>query len=433
MKKVLIISYYWPPAGGGGVMRWLKMSNYLSQESTWKPIIFKPKGANYLIKDETLCDQVSEIETIEYPIWEPNNILLRLGFKSVLKQVASGGIGASDKNQSYLKKFFVWVRSNFFIPDARAFWVKPASAYLFKHLKENPVDAIISTGPPHSVHLIANQLKDKLGVKWVVDYRDPWTFIDFFDDLNLTKRALNKHMSLEKEVMKNADAVVTVSKSWARELENLYNIPVEVIHNGYDPNDFKSFDLKASNKFTITHIGSLNKDRNPLLLWKTLSELKSEKPEMVANIKIRIIGTISNEVNEAVKAYGLESVVSIEHYMPHAEVLNALKSSNISMLLINDTSNKGGIIPGKLYEYLAIGNPILVIGNKEGDSAEIINQCKAGKIFGYNEVSALKNYLISFLSDKNQFKNEILEQEVQQFSRQKLALKYSMLLDKVTK
>lgn len=413
-------------------MRWLKMSRYLAEDTDWTPIIFKPKGANYLIKDQSLVEQVSDIETIECPIWEPNNILLKLGFTSVLKQVASGGIGSGDQQQSLLKKFMIWVRSNIFIPDARAFWIKPSSKFLKDYIIDNKIEVIISTGPPHSVHLIANRLKKSLNVKWIADYRDPWTFIDFFEDLKLTKSSLKKHHDLESEVMKNADKVVTVSKSWAKELKALYNRPIELIHNGFDPKDFKGLKSIPSDEFTITHIGSLNKDRNPTALWAALEEIKANNLELFNSMRIRIIGTISTEVVESVESHGLSNIVSIEKYIPHAEVLKALKSSDISLLLINDTSNKGGIIPGKLYEYLAIGNPIVAIGNKDGDSASIIKDCRAGKVFSYDESLDLKNYLLKILQNKSEFKKMVSFENVEQYSRRELALKYSALLDTVT-
>ncbi len=410
------------------------MSNYLANATEWQPVLFVPKNTNYLIKDVSLEKEVDrDIEVIRYPIWEPNNLLLRLGFKSYLKQVAAGGIGRSKHKTSFLKKVAIWVRSNLFIPDARAFWIKPASKFLINYLSENKVDAVVSTGPPHSTHLIALNVKNKLNIPWVADYRDPWTFIDFFDDMNLTSSSLERHKVLEKKVMNFADRVVFVTKSWAEQQQKIYHREIDVIHNGFDPRDFKNLTTTKNEKFTIIHIGSLNKDRNPILLFECLKQLKDENHPIIDELKIKIIGSVVEEVRETVEKLGIIDLVEIISSIPHKEVLNELKSAHVSLLLVNRAANMAGIVPGKLYEYLAIKNPILAIGNTDGDSAKIIKECDAGVVVDFDDGIKLKSVLLNLYNSINHQKNQIKDNGIEKYSRKNLALKYAQLLDELIK
>jgi glycosyltransferase involved in cell wall biosynthesis len=234
MKKVLIITYYWPPMGGGGVQRWLKMTKYF-REFGWEPVIFTTENGEASVVDESMLAEIpSGIETLKVPIWEPFGLYKKLLGKSKDEKIAPG-LGQETKGNSTLQKLSIWVRGNFFIPDARMFWIKPSSKFLEKYLKENKIDAIISTGPPHSTHLIAFNVTRENNIPWIADFRDPWTNIDFYHKLMLTGWADNKHKKLELKVLKNANAIVTVSWSWAKDFEKLINRKIDVITNGFDP------------------------------------------------------------------------------------------------------------------------------------------------------------------------------------------------------
>ena len=189
MKRVLIITYYWPPSGGSGVQRWLKMSKYLP-EYGWQPVIYTTENAEYPIVDPSLEKDVSpEAEVIRRPITEPYTFYKKfLGIKQE-ETVKVGFTQEEKKKKSWKSGLSMWIRGNLFIPDARRWWVKPSVKYLKKYLQEHPVDAIISTGPPHSMHLIAMKLKEATGLPWIADFRDPWTEIDYYQDLHLTRRS----------------------------------------------------------------------------------------------------------------------------------------------------------------------------------------------------------------------------------------------------
>lgn len=277
-KKVLILSYYWPPSGGSGVQRWLKMQKYLG-DFGWQPVVYTTENGEMPAIDPSLEKDIRpDTIVIKKPIWEPYSIYKRLTGRKRDERMGAGFL-TEKKKSSKIENLAVWIRGNLFIPDARKYWIKPSVRYLQKYLRENPVDAIISTGPPHSMHLIALALKNKLNIPWIADFRDPWTKIDFYDKLRLSNRADRKHRRLEKEVIQTANIVVTVSWQWSDEFVKMGAVRTEVVTNGFDPDDVKLVNSELSKEFTITHIGSMNKDRNPQTLWTVFKELSEENPD----------------------------------------------------------------------------------------------------------------------------------------------------------
>jgi glycosyltransferase involved in cell wall biosynthesis len=267
LKKVLIISYYWPPSGGAGVQRWLKFAKYLPQFG-WQPIIYTPENPDFSIKDESLLKDIpKEAEVLKTKIWEPYR-LYKL-FSGKKSENANAGFFAGGK-KSWKQRLSIFIRGNFFIPDPRVFWVKPSVKYLKKYIEENAIDAIVSTGPPHSMHLIALGLKKHFPtIKWIADFRDPWTEIDFYHELQLTSWADKKHKRLEKEVIESADEVLVIGNKMAEQFSKLKE-NVSVIYNGFDEDDFPKNPNEESNYFTIVSVGSMNKDRHHEEFWKHL-------------------------------------------------------------------------------------------------------------------------------------------------------------------
>ena len=311
MKRVLIITYYWPPSGGSGVQRWLKMSKYLP-ENGWQPVIYTAEGAEYPVEDLSLEKDVApEAEIIRRPIIEPYSFYKKfLGIKKDEK-IKAGFINEGKKKSAWKENVSIWLRGNLFIPDARCWWVRPSVRFLKKYLQENPVDAIISTGPPHSMHLIAKELHKKFNIPWVADFRDPWTDIDFFSELKLTKRSLKKHHKLQYQVLTEASKVVTVGWDWAKGLESHGAKDVAVITNGYD---FNIEELKTksdlSEKFTMSHVGIIGATRNATKFWAALGELIKDNniPDFSNLLKIRLIGQVDNSVLLSIKENNLENI-----------------------------------------------------------------------------------------------------------------------------
>jgi glycosyltransferase involved in cell wall biosynthesis len=430
-RKVLIITYYWPPSGGAGVQRWLKFTKYL-REYGWEPIIYTPENPEAPAQDFTLLNEIPEgIEKITTPIWEPYEFYKKLvGMKKGEK--VNAGFLNEKKNPGLAEGFSTWVRGNFFIPDARKFWIKPSVKFLVNYLTQNPVDAIISTGPPHSMHLIALGVKKKLNIPWLADFRDPWTGIDFYHQLHLSWFADKKHKRLEKSVLAKADSVTTVSRNWSKDLELIYPRKVEVVTNGFDPEDFTYKSPEPDKKFTLTHVGSLNKDRNPDFLWATLKEICAESTLFEKDLELKFIGKTDIAVFEQLEKQGLAAKATKIDYMPHKEVIAEAARSQVLMLLINNTPNMAGIIPGKLFEYLASNRPILCIAPVNGDSAKIIKESGAGEAIGFGDSVLLKKVILTMYAKYKKGELSVSGGAIQQFSRRKLTRSIAELLDSIT-
>lgn len=432
MKRVLIITYYWPPSGGSGVQRWLKMSKYLP-EYGWQPVIYTTENAEYPIIDHSLEKDVApNIEVIRRPITEPYSAYKKFLGINKDETVKMGFIQEKEKDKNWKSDLSLWVRGNFFIPDARCGWVKPSVRFLKEYLNEHPVDAIISTGPPHSMHLIALKLKEALGLPWIADFRDPWTEIDYYNDLHLTAWADRKHHRLEQEVLTKADKVVTVAPDGARRLGRLGNRNVRTIYNGFDRNDDAQTPVNLSEQFTITYLGVLSKIQNPSNLWQALAELIKEDSGFDESLRINMIGQIDSTVVSSINENGLTQHVAYSPYMPHDQVSAVHRSSTLLLLLLMPDSEPRakGLLTGKLFEYMASGRPILCIGPEDGDAARILRETGAGQTISFEDKEkikeALKNLYQRYLENTLEGNTN---PEVENYSRQVMTQQYAALLN----
>ena len=433
MKRVLIITYYWPPSGGSGVQRWLKMSKYLP-ENGWQPVIYTTEDAEYPIVDPSLEKDVApEAEVIRRPIVEPYALYKKfLGVKKE-ETVKMGFIEEKEKKHGWKENLSLWIRGNLFIPDARCWWVKPSVRYLKEYLKEHPVDAIISTGPPHSMHLIAMKLKETLDIPWVADFRDPWTEIDYYDDLHLTRWADRKHHRLEREVLNKADKVVTVAPDGARRLGRLGNRNVRTIYNGFDRDDDVQTPVTVPEKFTITYLGVLSKAQNPDNLWQALGELIKEDIGFNNDLKINMIGQIDSSVTNAINANGLTQHVTYSPCIPHDQVSAVHRASTLLLLLLMPDSEPRakGLVTGKLFEYMASGRPILCIGPEDGDAASILKETHAGTTVRFEDKDKIKETVKHlYQSHLEHGLPDNTSPEVERYSRRVLAGEYAEMLNK---
>jgi len=432
MKRVLIITYYWPPSGGSGVQRWLKMSKYLP-ENGWQPVIYTTENAEYPIIDPSLEKDVApEVEVIRRPIFEPYAFYKKfLGLKKD-ETVKMGFIQEKEKKKGWKENLSLWIRGNLFIPDARRWWVKPSVKYLKNYLKDHPVDAIISTGPPHSMHLIAMKLKEALGIPWVADFRDPWTEIDYYNDLHLTRRSDRKHHRLEHEVLTKADKVVTVAPDGARRLGRLGNRNVGVIYNGFDRDDDAQTTVKQNDKFSITYLGVLSKIQNPENLWQVLGELVKEDADFSKDLQINMIGQIDSSVANAIEEQGLGQHVTYSPYIPHEQVSAVHRSSTLLLLLLMPDSEPRakGLLTGKLFEYLASGRPILCIGPEDGDAARILKETQSGVTVRFEDKEKMKE-VIKALYQKYKEHNltDNKNDNVEKYTRKAMAGNFSKILN----
>jgi galactitol-specific phosphotransferase system IIB component len=401
-KKLLIITYYWPPAGGPGVQRWLKFVKYLPEFDV-QPIVYVPENPTYPIVDAHLETEVSDKAIIlKNPIFEPYQLASFLS-KNKTKKISSGII-PNQKKQSFLDKFLLWIRGNLFIPDARFFWVKPSVQYLEKYIRENEIDTIVTSGPPHSLHLIGLELKQKMNLKWLADFRDPWTTIGYHKSLRLSDYAAKKHKKLESQVLNSADTIIVTSKTTKAEFQALTNKPIAVITNGFDVEKVEKQMLDT--KFSLAHIGSFLSERNPSILWESLVELCAEVPEFKSHLEIKLMGAVSQEVLETISQFGLTSYLNNLGYVSHSEAVEHQRKSQVLLLIEINSEDTKSIIPGKLFEYMVSERPIVAIGPKDSDFAEIITNTNTGVFFDYSEKARLKqtifDYYHQFLEGKLQ-------------------------------
>lgn len=393
MKKVLIITYYWPPSGGSGVQRWLKFTKYLP-ELGWKPIIFTPSNPEYPAYDEGLLKDVpKEAEIVKIPIKEPYQ--LYRAFTGKKGEKVSTGFLSEKESNSKLENIAKWIRGNLFIPDARKWWIDPASKFLVDYLDKNPVDAIISTGPPHSMHMIAMKVKNKVNTPWIADFRDPWTKIDFYKELNLSNWADKKHHQLEKEVLLKADKVITIGQTMADEFKDIAKRDVDVIYNGYDAEDIDTTKVEVDDKFSVVHTGLMAPSRNPGRLWEVLSYMIKENPDFKKKLVIRLIGKVDVSIKKSVEEFGLTPYTEYIDYMPHEEVIKEQKRAKILLLVINSTPNAKGILTGKMFEYIASQRPILCVGPHDGEAGMLLE--KAGHYVAAQDDSIGLKHTLEYL------------------------------------
>jgi len=436
-KRVLIIAYYWPPAGGGGVQRWVKFAKYLS-DFGWTPVIYTPEDAEYPLIDESLAKEIDPaLEVIRHPIWEPRKLYQKYfggGSQKGEKKVKMDRLFFIPKEQrSWKQNLTVWVRGNLIIPDARVYWVKPSVKFLETYLQENPVDVMITTGPPHSMHLIGKALKKRTGIPWVADFRDPWTDIEFYDLMMLTKLADAKHRRLEKEVLQEANAVVLVSEFWKQKADRQGTNRSVVITNGYDESDFTAEPASLSKHFLLSHVGTLANDRNPEVLWQALKELSEEIPDFKENLRVQVVGSTEELVVETAKKYGLEEQLTNSGYVTHAEAIQIMQSSQVLLLLINKAlKNAPGRMTGKIFEYLAAQRPILLIGLEQSDPADVIEKTKSGAVADFNDSAKIKGILSAYYRLYKENKLKLNAEDYQQYSRRNLSRRLAALLDEVT-
>ncbi|GAA0871073.1 glycosyltransferase family 4 protein [Gangjinia marincola] len=411
MQKVLIITYYWPPAGGPGVQRWLKFASYLPQFGI-TPIIYTPQNPSYPIVDDQLINEVPKgIEVIKEPIKEPYRKAALFSQKDA-KTISSGIIPKQEK-QSLLQKSLLFIRGNFFIPDARKAWVAPSVKFLSQYLVQHKIESIITTGPPHSLHLIGLQLKKHLNVNWIADFRDPWTAISYHSELKLLPQAKKRHLNLEKEVLQSAHHIITTSFSTQREFQQKTLQPVALITNGYEKEADPGVNLDS--KFSLVHIGSLLSNRNPTVLWKVLRELIKDNPAFAEAFQLRMAGKVSQEVLNVIEEYQLNPYLKLDGYISHKEALTVQQSAQVLLLIEADTKATRAIIPGKLFEYIAAKRPILAIGPKVWDVQHIIDETQSGSVLDYQDYDVLKKSLLDYFK---------LYQQQKLISHSKSTLKY---------
>lgn len=427
MKRVLIISYYWPPAGGPGVQRVLKFAKYLPQFG-WEPIILTVKDGEYPSRDEDLLQEVSPSwKVFRFPLWEPYQLFRKLS-RTGDAPLVSYTIDAPKPG--LIARFGKWLRLNVFIPDP-----KLAMPFLFYKKALSIVDRyrpdiIFSSSPPPSVHLLAFRIHQKRKIPWVADFRDPWSGIFYLSDQKRCILSRKVDQLLEKMVLTTASARVTIGDSLVKRIQpGRSELPFFIIPNGFDPEDFTGpLSAPDYNRFIITHMGTLGPAQNPVQFWHDLAEVIAENPEFREKVEIRFIGHVCGEIMQSLDSAGLKLYSRFMGYIPHRKALQLSAESSLLLVIIPNSRGNEGIVTGKLYEYLALHRPILGIGPTGGDAAKIIAASRSGRMFDFDQ--SIKPFLLAVFEkwEKREIPLDNLNQ-ILPYSRKENTGKLAALLD----
>lgn len=440
MKRVLIITYYWPPTGGSGVQRWVKFAKYLPQEG-WQPVIYTPENPEQLAVDHTLEAEIpKEAEVVKTSITEPYELYKKFLRKSGHSKEAVEVNPVNAQKKSFLQKVAMWVRGNLFLPDPRCLWIRPSVKFLKKYLKEHPVDLIVSTGPPQSMHLIARKLASQTGLPWVADFRDPWTKIFYFKHLSMTRLTEAWHRKMEKKVLDQASAVVAVSPLVQQEFQAMTQTSVELITNGYDECDFPKGPCREAfggvdpitgklRPFTVTHTGLFAADGDPDVLWNVLAEKCAADKTFAECLDIRFVGKTDDRIFQSVKEAGLAAHMTDLGYQPHNVAIQEQRKASLLILPLRKEPEYKAVLPGKLFEYLASWRPVLGIGQTDGAMSMILNQTKTGVVLDWNDKVSLRRFVD--LCWENHLKGDLQadDADLTRFTRRELTKRMAELFD----
>ncbi len=437
MKRVLIISYYWPPTGGSGVQRWVKFAKYLPEEG-WQPVIYTPENPEQLAKDTSLEAEVpEETEVIKTHIIEPYELYKKVLRKSGHSKEAVEVNPVNAQHKSLLQKAAMWVRGNLFRPDPRCLWIRPSVRFLKKYLAEHPVDLIVSTGPPQSMHLIGLRLARETGLPWIADFRDPWTRIFYFKHLQMTKATERWHEKMEKKVLDEASAVVAVSPLVQQEFQAMTDTPVELITNGFDECDFEGSECTEAyggpeKNFTITHTGLFAADGNPTVLWDVLSEKCAKDEQFRKLLKIKLIGKNDEQIIKALEDRGLKDMLEDMGYQPHSAAVQEQRTASVLILPLRKEPEYKAVLPGKLFEYLASFRPVLGIGQTDGAMAMILNETKTGKVIDWEDKEGISEYIEKCWKMHLEGRLTTVGADISRFTRRSTTRQMAGLFDRLT-
>ncbi|MEP7146454.1 MAG: glycosyltransferase family 4 protein [bacterium] len=431
MKKILIITYYWPPSGGAGVQRILKAVKYFPEFGILPFIVtVNEDKASYPVFDKTLIKDIPvQAKVYRTETFEPFDAYSKLLGK---KSIPTGF--SNESTPGLFQKLSRFIRGNFFIPDARRGWSKFAYEESVKIIEREKIDTVLVTSPPHSAQLAGLKLKKKFNITWIADLRDPWTDIYFYDEFRHLPFAKKLDKKYERVVLENADKIITVGKNlkdqFSEKSVKIKKEKIFVIPNGFDENDFitgNKMTDPSQEEFIITYTGTLAESYNPLVFFTELKKLVEKFPGK--NIKLRFVGNPALTVIKKARDLSLSKNIELIPTVSHDKSIGYLLKSTILLLVIPDTKNDKGILTGKLFEYLAARKPIICIGPANGDAAFVINECESGKTFERNMGSELNIYLEEMLRRWSTEKNlDIKNEHYLKYSRYSQAKEISKII-----
>ncbi|MFN3780611.1 MAG: glycosyltransferase [Candidatus Kapaibacteriota bacterium] len=434
MKKLLIVAYYFPPSGGPGVQRVLKYTKYLP-EFGWQPIILTVENGTFPALDYSLLDEIPKNVTIvRTKIYEPYELYRIFTGKPKSTAIDVNVIRKEGQKLTLQERIAEFIRATLFIPDARVGWLLTAKSKAVEICKKYNVDAIYSSSPPYTCSLIARYVKRKLGIPWIAGFRDPWTGFISTPKRWFLPAIIDKN--LEQSVFSEADLVevawLGIKKDALSKFPHLPESKFIHIPNGYDPADYPNIEYEPNSVFTLTYTGSMYGRRNPQSLFKALEKLVFDGMLKSEEFKIRLIGRFGAEVMQMIESTSIKSCVEVVPYLPHNESLNQLMKSDALLLIVDEAKDSSEIVPGKVYEYLGTGKPILAIAPTDGAVAKLISETKSGFVAHQSDIDLIgKNFLKLF----NLWKEKTLHQpdslEIAKYSRKRHTEKLAEYLNRL--
>ena len=391
--RLLVITYYWPPSGGAGVQRCLKFVKHLPALGIAPTVLtVDPAQATYPVRDESLLAEVpASVRVIHTATSEPFESYKKLTGKAV----PYGGF-ANEGRPGPLQQVLRFVRGNLFIPDPRRGWNRHALRAVVQLLSEGEqFDAVLTSSPPHSTQLIGLELQRRYGLPWLADLRDPWADIYYAKDLHRTALATWLDTRYERQVLTRADAVLVTSPETKRLfLSKNSGLPADKIHvlpNGYDEDDFRQPSAPPTDAFRITHTGTITELYHLDNLLRALAECQHRHPTLP--LRLRFVGQVSAQLRQQVEAAGLGDCTEFLPFVPHRESVAYLLQASILLMAIPDVPRNMGILPGKVFEYLAAGKPILCVGPAGSDADQLLRECHAGQALPYEDYKLMLSTL----------------------------------------
>lgn len=399
MRKVLIIAYYFPPSGGPGVQRVLKFVQYL-REFGWEPVVLTVRDGTFPARDESLLGKVPEgVAVYRTEIFEPYELYRRFTGAKKIDGVDVNNLKSSDAGRSLTESISEFIRATFFIPDARIGWRRHAVREGLRVIREEGIDAIYSSSPPYTCSIIARDLRRKSGLPWIAGFRDPWTGFLTTPERWLIPAKIDR--SLERSVFSEADAI-DVAWTGIRDdaLRKYPELPSGKFHhlpNGFDSRDFPQVepDERTDRRFTITYTGSMYGVRTPREFLEAVGRLLDSGDIPSDRLRLRFIGRFGEEVHEMFRRFPYAGVIDVEGYMPHAESIRQLLLSDALLLVVDTTGDSAEIVPGKVYEYIGTGRPVLAVAPEEGAIADLMRETGAGLVAHQSDIDGIAANVLS--------------------------------------
>ena len=432
LKKVLVITYYFPPSGGPGVQRVLKFVKYLPQFG-WEPVVLTVENGDFPARDESLLDEIPrDIKVYRTRIFEPYRLYRKITRKPADAPTDVENIPKGDRKQPLAERLAGFIRSTFFIPDARVGWLPYAFPKALGIVRREQINAVYSSSPPYTAAVIAGLVHRRMRIPWIAGFRDPWIgFISSPERWWLPGRI---DRALEHMVYKNANRIEAAWRGIILDFQQKYPSidSLRCVHlpNGYDSEDYPAIKPLRNDRFTVVYTGSMYGRRNPQTFLHAVEELVADGKVDLSSIRLRFIGRFGAEVRAMLTETPLRDVIEIVAYQPHSESIRQIVHADALLLVVDESKESAEIVPGKVFEYLGARRPIIAL-TQEGAVAGIIRETNSGFVAANHDIPAIKRAFVecygNFLYHKNEW--QLNDEAVRKYERKEITRRLAELLD----